>query len=237
MAEPRKYEIRGLKGTPNYPIGTDRKILLALEDTGYAFNFYKDYAHRNYSIPEADIIGVGGADNFPNVLRTEIGYDAYIIVYDNGAEKKKLDSIADALDELRENTSAPIYSFTPKCFEEVLLSFTYLADYVKTNHNTLAYEVFNKLQGILNGDSDINYFTIKNEIMSEEKKIEKYLEELTKDTAWVYKHGERDKKGSAVMSPCWVQNCCFFDKTKENGGAKKRPFSGALGQSLIRFHR
>lgn len=196
-------------------IDSDSKgILFAIEDTGHAFTFYMTYLAKNYKIESADLVGVGGADKFNNELMVRTDYDGYIIIYDSGAEIRKLNSISRAIKNLRKKTNAPIYLFTPKCFEEILMSFTCLQNYVAENKNTDAYKVYRDIQKMMNGADCVDYFQYDSEsIVSEEQKIEQYIEELTDKTIFEYKH--TNKRHPAFMSDCWVQDCCQFDKTTD----------------------
>lgn len=206
-------------------------LLFAIEDTGYAFDFYMTYLKTNYSGVIGDLLGVGGADSFDKALSQRYNYDKYIIIYDSGAEMKKLNKIGRALTNLRKNTDAPIYLFTPKCFEEVLLSFTLLQDYVRENKNTKAYKVYRDVQEMMLGSNCVNYFQYDSEkIMSEEKKIEQYIEELTSNTVFEYKH--TSKKHPAVMSECWIRQCCQIDKTNKKYTGIKDKMESCRGFDL-----
>lgn len=55
-----------------------KKVLIAIEDTGVAYNFYKAYLESNYSIPNGILLGVGGAANFAPELKKHSDYDVYI---------------------------------------------------------------------------------------------------------------------------------------------------------------
>ena len=208
MAEPRQIHL-GSKDKKT------KGILVAIEDTGHAYNFYMYYLKRNYQCIIGDILGVGGADRFDSELSQRYDYDKYIIIYDSGAEMQKLNRIKRALDNLRKNTDVPIYTFTPKCFEEILLSFTLLDNYVKSNKNTDAYKIYKDVQEMMNGSACVDYFKYESKmIMSEENKIEQYIMELTDQTIFEYKHSDKKKNQPAKMSDCWIQECCQFDKTK-----------------------
>lgn len=207
MAEPKQRHL-GSRDTKT------KGILFAIEDTGYAFEFYKYYLKRNYQDIIGDLLGVGGADSFDKELSKRFDYDKYVIIYDSGAEMQKLNKVRRALTKLRNNTDAPIYVFTPKCFEEILLSFTYLDNYVKDNKNTEAYKIYRDTQEMINGADCVDYFKYDSDIiLSEEKRIEQYIEELTNKTVFEYKH--TTKRKPAIMSECWIQECCQFDKTKK----------------------
>lgn len=163
MAEPRERHL-GIENTQT------KKLLIAIEDTGYAYTFYFAYLKLNYKDINCDIIGVGGADSFNNQLEKRYDYDEYIIIYDSGVEDRKLKEIRRALNNLRKNTDASIYIFAPKCFEEILLSFTFLDNYVKENKNTDAYKVYTAIQGMMNGGECVDYFKSSSQMMSEEKR-------------------------------------------------------------------
>lgn len=214
MSEIREQSLHGVKGTPNYPINTDKRVLFAIEDTGNAYNLYKDYLARNFSIANADIIGVGGADNFKRELEKRIEYDAYIVIYDAGVESSKIRKISNAIEFIRvHNKVAKIFVFTPMCFEEVLLSFSNIRDYINKN-NKKNYEMFNKLQWLMSGlISEIDYFNYNDYMQSTEQKIEKILEELTLGTVLQYEHYNKNKRKS-FMSDCWLYDCCLVDTTK-----------------------
>jgi len=194
-----------------------KKILIALEDTGYAYNFYKEYFNNNYSIPNGELIGIGGATNFGKELKDKGDYDAYIIIYDAGADTKLLNSINNAIQGLMElhaqegGKPKPIYLFTPKCFEEILFSFTELEKYVKPNLHSEAGTIYLELKKVMKGSYDIDYFVINSPVISEEKKIQDYVKELTKDTVFMYNHGDRNKNNS-YMSDCWIKDCCTVGK-------------------------
>lgn len=215
MSEIREQTLHGMKGMPNYPINTDKKVLFAIEDTGNAYNLYKDYLIRNFSISNADIVGVGGADNFKKEIEKRLDYDAYIIIYDAGVESGKIKKISNAISFIKSNNAvAKIFTFTPMCFEEVLLSFSDIQDYINKN-NKKNYEMFTKLQLLMEGNiSKIDYFNYDDYMQSTEQKIERILEELTAGTVLRYEHYNRDKKRS-LMSDCWLYDCCLVDITKE----------------------
>lgn len=210
---------------------SSKGILFAIEDTGYAYTFYMTYLLKNYRIKSGDLVGVGGADRFNDELMNRTDYDEYIIIYDSGAEIRKLNSINRALKNLRKKTDAPIYLFTPKCFEEIMISFTLLQDYIKENRHTNAYKIYRDMQEMMNGAAYIDYFQYDSEsIISEEKKIEQYIEELTDKTIFEYKH---TRKGHpAIMSDCWMQECCQFDKTTERYKHLKEKMDTCKGFSL-----
>lgn len=210
---------------------SSKGILFAIEDTGYAYDFYMNYLLKNYKIENGDLVGVGGADNFNTELMARTNYDRYIIIYDSGAEIKKLNSISRALNNLRKKTNVPIYLFTPKCFEEILLSFTLLHEYIKENKNTNAYKIYRDIQEMINGTAYTNYFQYDSEsILSEEKKIEQYIEELTDKTIFEYKHRQKDHP--AFMSDCWLRECCQFDKTTEKYKHLKEKMDNCKGFDL-----
>lgn len=214
MSNMRLTSLNSSIGTAKYPANTEEKVLIAIEDTGYAFNFYRDYLKRNFTIANADIVGIGGANNFSEALEERVNYDAYIIIYDRGAELRKLLSIRNALETLKEeNASAAIYLFTPNCFEEILLSFSLLDSYVQINCDTDGYAVHQMLQELIHGKvSSIEYSELGEQYLSTEQKIERYLEEVTENTVFEYKHTTRGGN-RAKMSDCWVYNCCQVDAT------------------------
>lgn len=145
-----------------------------------------------------------------------MNYDAYIIIYDAGAEKKKINSIINAVNTIKVNNGkAKIYTFTPACFEEVLLSFSVIQKYVQTNNKTNSYTQFKKLQQYMNGTINmLDYFVCNMEAESEERKVEAILEELTQGTVLRYEHYNKHIKRS-IMSDCWLHDCCNVDVTIE----------------------
>ena len=200
-----------------------KKILIAVEDTGVAYNFYKTYLESNYSIPNGILLGVGGASNFEAELVARSDYDSYIIVYDSGASERLINQVMHALKILQKtNKDSSIYVFSPLCFEEILLSFDKLGDYTKQNWYTDAHEIYNNLQKVMKGSYEANYFTYNSNIESAENRIQKSLEEITKNTSFMYRHGDRVKgkntkrtgKSKGYMSDCWTTDCCLVDKSE-----------------------
>lgn len=216
MRRGERYKMIGTRerhlGTNN---GTSKGILIAIEDTGKAYDFYLTYLKKNYKIEKGDLLGVGGADNFNEELLKKNGYDTYIIIYDSGVEQRKLNKIRRALQNLRKNTDSPIYTFTPKCFEEILLSFSCLEEYVRPNQGTDAYKVYCDIQMMMQKHGNIiNYFGYEDEqIVSEEKKVEQYIETLTHQTVFEYTHASSMQR--SIMSDCWIRECCQFDKSRK----------------------
>lgn len=201
-----------------------KQVCVITEDRGNGYQFMLRYIIQNYPEMSGIVIGATGKDSFRYILEEFSNYDAYIIVMDRGISESDFNKINSAFKQFRNNhKDIPMYVYCPNCFEEIFLSFYKLSEYIDFNKSEMAIRLHKDLTKLIKGKiEDVDYTKYKTiEDGTIERVCERLVLELTDNTPFKCKHGEKGKKNKqayteAYLSPCWTCPCCTvkeYDKT------------------------
>jgi len=97
-----------------------------------AFDFVSQLLKKTYTHLNFDLMGAHGEGGMHHII-SYINTDFLILIYDKSNNIKMLQNINTEIREFKNrNSNARVISIMPKVFEEILLSYIYLQDLIKT---------------------------------------------------------------------------------------------------------
>lgn len=209
---------------------TLHNILVIVEDSGYALDFYKQYLIDVYPDIPITVVGAGGYSNIKYALDEFFvaGVSNCILIFDSGTDMSTYSNITRAINKFKKkHQDRNIHIFKPICFEYMLFSFKLLTDQIRLKSHRYI-ELYTELTGILSGENRrLNMARYSLSFKSLEQLFEEALGDLTAGTAYECIHGKH-------MSECWVKDCCNVEiRNTECSKLEHKQYNKSTKQDLI----
>lgn len=207
----KKYE-RIIAAEANYDTIVYNGITILMEDDGYAFDFVSQLLKKTYTHLNFDLMGAHGEGGMHHII-SYINTDFLILIYDKSNNIKMLQNINTEIREFKNrNSNARVISIMPKVFEEILLSYIYLQDLIKTTDKQ-GIALMNMIKEYVTGkvaDYSLANFIINPERVNDDMILEDWIEKLTVNTQYSCTHSP------SKISSCWLNDCTSCSDISNN---------------------
>jgi hypothetical protein len=190
-----------------------QSIDINIEDSGKAFDFYRQLINTLYPDIKYRIATASGGGNIGTALRKYYKQDIYdrcIVVYDSGADINALLSIERAIKKFfikYPERLKKLVTFTPACFEETLFSFSELKTLINIDGSTNTAD-FDTLKNIISSGDTGAYSSYTKDLVKTYKTVENAFEDklanITRLTNYTWNHDN-----AKIEIDCWINNCCY----------------------------